>query len=87
MPIEKNKFEKNNVFPLNAGAWGNKVPPHSNEAEIAVIGAMMLDRSAVAGVVDILTSDSFYSEIHRVIFDTMVSMFNLAIPVDIITLS
>ena len=63
------------------------MPPHSNEAEIAVIGAMMLDRSAVAGVVDILTADSFYSEIHRVIFDTMVSMFNLAIPVDIITLS
>ncbi len=62
---------------------GNRVPPHSKEAEISVLGAMMLDKGAVAKAVEMLETDSFYYEAHKTIFDIMCSMFERSINIDI----
>lgn len=64
-----------------------KVPPHSNEAEIAVLGSMMLDRMAITKAEAIISSESFYNEAHRVIYETCLNLNNKGIPVDIITLA
>ncbi len=66
---------------------GNKVPPHSQGAETAVLGAMMLDKLAIVKVIEILDEDSFYNEKHRMIFKSMINMFEKGISVDIITLN
>ena len=66
---------------------GTNIPPHSNDAEIAVLGAMMLDLTAVEKVIDILELNSMYSETHKIIYNAMVSMFNRKINIDIVTLS
>ena len=68
-------------------SFGSKVPPHSPEAEMAVIGSMMLEQSSIAKVIEILEVESFYSEANRKIYDAILGMFNRKIDVDIITLS
>ncbi len=73
------------VLPIESAA--GKMPPHSNEAEMAVLGAMMLDRSAIAKVVEILEVDSFYRESHRKMYEVMLNMFERGISADYITLA
>src|SRR3990170_2979437 len=53
---------------------------------MATLGAMMLEREAIARVVDILAPDDFYREIHRWIYDAICSLFNEGEPCDLITL-
>ncbi|MFC2131114.1 replicative DNA helicase [Bacteroidota bacterium] len=66
---------------------GNKLPPHSNEAEIAVLGSMMLDRGAVAISIELLEIESFYNEAHKKIYETMISMFERGITIDLVALA
>lgn len=66
---------------------GDKVPPHSAEAEMAVLGAIMLDRTALSKVIEVLDADCFYKEVNRKIFETMLSMFERSITIDLISLS
>ncbi|MBX3043772.1 MAG: replicative DNA helicase [Candidatus Kapabacteria bacterium] len=60
-----------NVNTANHG----RVPPHSDDAEVAVLGAMMIDRIAVSKSVEILQEDAFYHEKHRLIFRAIVRLF------------
>ena len=45
-----------------------KVPPQNKEAEVAVLGSMLLDREAIAKAVESLDKEAFYSESHQEIF-------------------
>jgi replicative DNA helicase len=66
---------------------GNKIPPHSEESEIAVLGAMMLDKAALAKAIELLEEESFYNPSHSIIYGTMKEMFQKGIGVDLITLA
>ncbi len=66
---------------------GNRQPPHSREAEAAVLAAMMLEKNAISRVVEMLNVDSFYIEANKKIFQAMLNMFERGVNVDIITLS
>ena len=46
-------------------------PPNNIEAEQAVLGSMMSKASAVADAVEMLKTEDFYREAHRIIFNTM----------------
>jgi replicative DNA helicase len=63
------------------------VPPHSTEAEVAVLGAVMVDRDAASKAMEILDSECFYHEKHQIIFKAMIEMFNRSISIDLITLN
>jgi len=45
-----------------------RVPPHSVEAEQAVLGGLMLDRTAWDAVADVLAIEDFYRVDHRLIY-------------------
>lgn len=60
--------------------------PSNIEAERAVLGAMFISREAIAAAVEILNADDFYRQSHRVIFDTMVELYNKNEGVDLITM-
>ena len=75
----------NNVNTVNRA--GSMVPPHSTEAEMAVLGGMMLDRHAIARVMEIINSETFYDPKHILIFETMSELFQKNVAVDIITLA
>ncbi|MGA0044860.1 MAG: DnaB-like helicase N-terminal domain-containing protein, partial [Candidatus Kapaibacteriota bacterium] len=64
-----------------------RVPPHSTEAEEAVLGAMLLDREAVGRVVEILDAECFYHQKHQTMFAAMIALFERGITIDMITLS
>ena len=64
-----------------------KVPPHSNEAEQSVLGAMLLDKEAISSVTESIKGEDFYREAHREIFEAVVEIFNKGEPVDLITLA
>lgn len=74
-----------NVLPMDVS--GDRVPPHSNEAEMAVLGAMMLDKNAANDAIRLLTPETFYREAHRVIFEAMTALADRNQPIDIITLN
>lgn len=63
------------------------VPPHATEAEVAVLGAMLVDKEAVSKVVEIIDADCFYHQKHVTIYKAMMEMFERGVTIDLITLS
>lgn len=64
-----------------------RVPPQNIEAEQSVLGAMLVDREAIAKVSEILRAEDFYREAHKVIYSLMLELFNKNEAVDYITLT
>jgi replicative DNA helicase len=64
-----------------------RVPPQNMEAEQGVLGSMLLDRDAIAIVVEGLRPEDFYRDAHRVIFEAMLELFERGEPVDLITVT
>ncbi|HWU51292.1 MAG TPA: replicative DNA helicase [Tahibacter sp.] len=63
-----------------------RVPPHSVDAEQAVLGGLMLSPEAWDKVADRLTEDDFYRKDHRVIFRAITELSNKGMPCDAVTL-
>ncbi|MGH8263021.1 MAG: replicative DNA helicase [Steroidobacterales bacterium] len=63
------------------------VPPHSVEAEQAVLGALMLDNVAWDSVADLLSAEDFYRPDHRLIFEAIAQVAGRSQPCDAVTLS
>lgn len=64
-----------------------KTPPHSIEAEMMVLGSMLIDKEAIEKAIGIIQQDSFYKESHQKIFSTILELYNKDIPIDIYTVS
>ncbi len=64
-----------------------RVPPQSVEAEMALLGSVMLRPDVIHEVVDQIKSDSFYAERHRIIYQTMLDLLNVSTPIDLLSLS
>ncbi len=63
-----------------------KIPPHDIEAEQAVIGSMLTDKDAVISAIEKLKEDAFYREDNKLIYSAILSLYNRAEPIDVITL-
>ncbi len=63
-----------------------KVPPQNLEAEIAVLGSMLLDREAIAKAIEQLDKEAFYSEANKKLFESIVKLYDNNEAVDIVTL-
>ncbi|WP_421621771.1 replicative DNA helicase [Alkalilimnicola ehrlichii] len=64
-----------------------KVPPHSIEAEQAVLGGLMLDNNAWDQVADRVTEEDFYRRDHRLIWRAIATLADEGQPVDAVTIS
>jgi len=64
-----------------------KAPPHSLEAEMAVIGAVLLDNNAYHIATEYITAENFYKKAHRDIFQAMTNLASKGEAIDVITLS
>lgn len=62
-----------------------RVPPHSAESEMAVLGALLLDNSAWDRVCDLLTEADFYRHEHRVAFGAIAALINASKAADVVT--
>ncbi|MEO8672719.1 MAG: replicative DNA helicase [Tahibacter sp.] len=63
-----------------------RVPPHSIDAEQAVLGGLMLSAEAWDRVADRLNEDDFYRKDHRLIFRAISELSNKSMPCDAVTL-
>jgi len=65
-----------------------RIPPHSQDAEQALLGAMLIDEGAIARAVEILRQERrFYSAVHRKIFAAITGLYERSQPADITTVS
>lgn len=64
-----------------------KIPPQNLEAEMAVLGSMLLDEDAISISCESLDTNSFYRDTHQKIFASMLDLYNANKAVDLITLT
>ena len=65
----------------------DRVPPQSLEAEMAVLGSVMIDNDCMGKVVEVLDDTHFYRTAHRYIFSAARALYEKNEPVDLITLT
>jgi len=54
---------------------------------MALLGSIMLRPEALYDIMEIVTADSFYSEKHRIIFETMMELLTKRSPIDLLSVS
>ncbi len=64
-----------------------KIPPQNLEAEQAVLGSILLKDKSFGTVLEILKSNDFYRDAHKIIFETMLDLFELNEPQDLLTIT
>lgn len=65
----------------------DRVPPQNLDAEQGVLGSMLLDRDAIARVVELIRPEDFYRDAHRRIYEAITELFERGEPVDLITVT
>jgi len=64
----------------------NRTPPYNEEAEIAVLGSILLNNDCLAEILSIINDSDFYIPSNKLIFNGMVSLFEEGIAIDHVTL-
>lgn len=80
------KTRRKSTLDLGTMVYG-KVPPQAKDLEEAVLGAIMLEKSAFDTIVEILKPECFYVEAHQRIFSAMQGLANKSQPIDILTVA
>jgi replicative DNA helicase len=65
----------------------DRIPPNNLEAEMAVIGSILVDREMMAAVSEILSAADFYAHVHETIFTALMQLYERGEPLDKITLA
>src|SRR5690606_36379666 len=63
-----------------------RLPPHSVEAEEAVLGSLLIDPDASFEVSSFLRPDAFYRAQNRWIYESILSLSERRVPLDVVTL-
>jgi replicative DNA helicase len=63
-----------------------RVPPHSQEAEVAVLGAILLEPKAMGSVAAGLQPDYFYRPAHQILYRAFANLFNRNEPIDVVSI-
>ncbi|MAG59594.1 replicative DNA helicase [Candidatus Woesebacteria bacterium] len=64
-----------------------RIPPHSEDAEVSVLGALLLDKNAIVNVAEFLKSEHFYDDKHASVFDVILDLYEAREPIDVLTVS
>lgn len=64
-----------------------KLPPQNLEAEMSLLGCLLIDKDAIIKIIDILRPEDFYKDSHGMIFDAMKDLYVRHDPIDILTLT
>lgn len=83
--MAKTVRNNNNEIDLAKIVPADVKPPAAPEIEASVLGAMMIEKEAVAKAVELLTPSAFYVKAHQLIFEAMVSLFEAGEAIDTVT--
>jgi replicative DNA helicase len=84
--LNKDRKQRRKQIDLSTMVFG-KLPPQAKDLEEAVLGAIMLEKTAFDTVIEILKPECFYVEAHNRIFKAMQSLANKSQPIDILTVA
>lgn len=73
--------------PMAQNPTALRVPPQSLEAEKALLGAIMIRPECMYDVSDLISTDSFYVDKHRLIYSAMRDLFAKSSPIDVLSVS
>ena len=83
--INRDRKKRKSSVDISTMVYG-KIPPQARELEEAVLGAIMLEKSAFDSLTDTnLKPECFYVEAHQIIYSAMRDMQQRGIPIDILT--
>lgn len=63
------------------------MPPRNEEAEVSVLGAILLEKDAIIKVADIIVEEDFYVDVHAKIYRSMLELYEKHQPIDLVTLT
>jgi len=66
---------------------GGKLPPHSNDAEIYILGSCMMDKGAIEKAMSFLNENDFYNDKHKKIYNAIIDLYNADLQVDLVILA
>lgn len=78
--------EREETINVEFAASGGRVPPHSLEAEQAVLGGVLLTNEALNSTLEVLIPEDFYKKSHQQILQTMIDLSERQEPIDVVTL-
>jgi len=64
-----------------------KIPPHNIDAEMSLLGAVLIDENVLADITEITSPKDFYDKRHSIIFGAMMRLYEKHNPVDLLTLT
>ncbi|HRS68473.1 MAG TPA: replicative DNA helicase [Paludibacteraceae bacterium] len=64
----------------------NKIPPQAQDVERYILGACIEEQNTIGRIIDIVSPNMFYSDIHSKIFTAISELFANSIPIDIISI-
>ncbi len=64
-----------------------RTPPQNLEAEISVLGSLMLDRDAIIKIADLIIADDFYEAKHKTIYEAIITLYSKNISIDVLTVT
>lgn len=64
-----------------------RIPPHNQDAESSVLGAILIDKDSINGVSELLKPSDFYNESNKLIYESMLELIDERKPIDILTLT
>ncbi len=83
--LNKDRKRRKTVTDMGSSMVYGKVPPQAKELEEAVLGAIMLEKSAFDTVTEIVKPECFYVEANQLIFKAMQGLQQKSVPIDILT--
>lgn len=72
---------------MNKNSGSIRIPPNNTEAEMALLGSIMLRPDSIYEIVDSINQSSFYSQKHRMIFEVMHELTSKSTPIDMLSVS
>jgi len=64
-----------------------KIPPQNIDAEMSLLGAVLIDEETLADITEHVTQKDFYDKRHGIIYDAMMRLYEKRKPVDLLTLT
>lgn len=75
------------LSPMTSPLDHERIPPQNIDAEISLLGAILLDKEAMVKIADMIDATDFYKNAHAAIFEAMVDLYKKNEPLDLLTLT
>ena len=75
------------VYGGSQESYGGRMPPQDPDAEMSVLGSVMLSKDAIADVIERIKGADFYRPAHESIFDAVIDLYLESHPVDPVTVA